>query len=397
MARSSARTPGARAPLPMKTPSTDHEAGLTTAINLEYVRNVAQAGQESGLEDVAAFHRALFMHEHGRELERFRQQRKTAEDLLADLELRLNDTRERLTGENPHLAVMDEGRPDTQPNAPWSRWDGAMFWMAAAAVLSLLVFGVFNVSFNLLESGIVTFTQNPVRAYFWAALLPVGALAVKVGWDFLQSRRTRDVYLWTCLGIGLVALIVWVAAYASVYPALSMTTEERIAQLSITDVTANASGLSQVNGSGVKRIDMILVAAQALVEVCLSAVLGMYMTLLYGRHRPVRLVANPTFTALDRERCALEERVSVERLALADAVGGERRLESQLEAFTAYARSLFQREASLRRDRGHQKRQLLDQLADQVKASLAEADRDHELDGEPGGNGGLNTIAMDSR
>lgn len=64
----------------------------------------------------------------------------------------------------------------------------------ALAVISLLVFGVFNVSFNLLESGIVTFTEHPVRAYLWAALLPVGALGVKVGrfWNlFLKVQGAR--------------------------------------------------------------------------------------------------------------------------------------------------------------------------------------------------------------
>lgn len=40
-------------------------------------------------------------------------------------------------------------------------------------------------------------------AYLWAALLPVGALAVKVGWDVLASARLRTLYLWACLGIGL--------------------------------------------------------------------------------------------------------------------------------------------------------------------------------------------------
>lgn len=374
------------------------ETALTAAINLEYVRNVAQAGNDDGIEDVASFHRSLFMHQHGRDLERFRQQRQISEDRLSDLQLRLTDTRDRLTGENPHVAIDDDGRPDTKPNAPWNLWDGTMFWVAAAGVLSLLVFGVFNVSFNLLESGIITFTEHPIRAYFWAALLPVGALAVKVGWDFLQSRAKRDFYLWTCLGLGLVALVTWVTAYASVYPALSMTTEERIANLTVTDpIPANRGSLSQLTSGGVKRIDMIIVAAQAMAEICLSAALGMYMTQLYSKHRPVRLAANPTFIKLDQERRTLEERVSQERLALADAVGGEARLEHQLNAFVAYAKSLFQREATLRRDRGHQKRQLLDQIAEQLKSRLAEADDVHDPADRSSGNGDLNRLALDSR
>ncbi|HSH14973.1 MAG TPA: hypothetical protein VLD18_02995, partial [Verrucomicrobiae bacterium] len=199
----------------MPTNSTNEsETALAAAINLEYVRNLAQAEAADGIEAVAAFHHSLFMHQHGRDLERFRQQKRISEDRLVDLESRLADTRDRLTGENPHVSVTEDGRPDTHPNAPWNLWDATMFWIAALAVTSLLVFGVFNISFNLLESGIVTFTEHPVRAYLWAALLPVGALGVKVGWDFLQSQRRRDAYLWTCLSLGILALLVWVAAYA---------------------------------------------------------------------------------------------------------------------------------------------------------------------------------------
>ncbi len=367
----------------------ESETAIASAINLEYVRNLAQDGGEDGLEAVAAFHRSLFLHQHGRELERFRQQRRLSEDRLQDLEQRLQDTRRRLTGENPHVPVVEEGTPDTQPNAPWNNWDRTMFWVAAVAVVSLLVFGVFNISFNLLESGIITFTEHPVRAYLWAALLPVGALAVKVGWDFLQSPRKRDAYLWTCLGLGVLAVLVWVAAYASVYPSLSMTTEERIANLSIASVGSS----SALTSGGVKRIDMIIVAAQALAEICLSAALGMYMTQLYARHRPVRLAVNPTFRQLDQERRALEEGIAKERMNLADATGGEGRLEHQLSAFVAYAKSLFQKEAALKRDRGHQKRQLLDQITEQLKSRLAAADDDDSHQG----NGDTNRLALDSR
>ena len=93
-----------------------------------------------------------------------------------------------------------------------------MFAAALLGIASLIVFGVLNISFNLLESGLVTFMENPVRAYFWTALLPVGALGVKVGWDFLQNRRIRDMYLWACLALGVGGVLVWVAAYASIYP-----------------------------------------------------------------------------------------------------------------------------------------------------------------------------------
>lgn len=369
------------------------ETALASAINLEYVRNLAQAGGTDGVEAVAEFHRALFLHQHGPALERFRQQQRIAEDQLADLESRLGETRERVVGEVPHVPVLEDGTPDTQPSAPWNAWDRTMFWTAAAAVVSLLVFGVFNVSFNLLESGIVTFTEHPIRAYLWAALLPVGALAVKVGWDSLSSRRGRDRYLWTCLGLGLLGVLVWLGAYASMYPALSMTTEERIANLSLT-APADTAGLT---AGGVKWIDMTIVAAQALAEICLSAALGIYMTQLYARHRPVRLAVNPVFSRLDQERRSLEERVAQARLALAEAVGGATRLENQLSAYVAYARSLFQKETALQRDRGHQKRQLLDQITEQIKTRLSAADHDDAPAGDTNGNGDTNRLVLDSK
>ena len=103
-----------------------------------------------------------------------------------------------------------------------------MFGVCCAAIVFLIAFGVSNISFNLLESGFVTFRENPVRAYLWTALLPVGALAVKVGWDSLGGRRARGLYLWSCLVAGLAGLLAWVAAYASVYPSLSKGINDQI-------------------------------------------------------------------------------------------------------------------------------------------------------------------------
>lgn len=371
------------------------DTALASAINLEYVRNLAQTGGGEGGDAVAEFHRAMFLHQHGPSLERFRQQQRTAEDQLADLESRLDETRARVAGEAPHVPVLEEGTPDTHPSAPWNSWDRTMFWTAAIAVASLLVFGVFNISFNLLESGIITFTEHPIRAYLWAALLPVGALAVKVGWDSLTSRRGRDWYLWSCLGLGLLGVLVWIGAYASIYPALSMTTEERIASLSIA-ATPEGGGAGLTAG-GVKWIDMTIVAAQALAEICLSAALGIYMTQLYTRHRPVRLAVNPVFNKLDQERRGLEQRVAQTRLELAAAMGGASRLEHQLSAYVAYARALFQKEVSLQRDRGHQKRQLLDQITEQLKSRLAAADHEDSPPGASNGNGELNRLVLDSK
>jgi hypothetical protein len=355
--------------------SSETEVALSAAIHLEYVRNMAQHGSEESIHAVASFHESLFMQKHGKDLERYVQQKKLSEDRLRDLEHRLSETRNRLIGENPHVTVEADGKVDTKPNAPWNLWDLSMFWSAGLAALSLILFGVLNISYNLLESGIITFQNHPLRAYLWAALLPVGALAVKVGWDFIQSSKRRHLYIWSCLIIGMVSILIWIATYAMIYPSLSMTTEEHIAGITLHD-SADDQPSSMLPG-GTKTVDMALVASQALAEIFLSAVLGIYMARLYASHRPVKLTVNPVFHSLDSERQQLEAHIAGERLALAEASGNSDRLRHQLKVFVAYAESLFQREVALRQDRGFQKLQLLDEISEQIKSRMDPHSQNH--------------------
>ncbi|HEV8540861.1 MAG TPA: hypothetical protein VGR78_00585 [Verrucomicrobiae bacterium] len=343
---------------------------ITPAVHLEFIQNQAAApdlDNSGGLEQIESYHRSLFLHHHAADLERFQQQARIHEDRLDHLETRLKDAHNRLAGTDKLVPVNIDGEPDIKPASPWNWWDRAMFGAGFIAILSLLAFGVLNISFNLLESGLVTFVENPIRAYFWAALLPVGALAVKVGWDFLQSRRARDIYLWSCLATGIAGVLVWVAAYASVYPTLSKSISEHIDSLSVFD---KAGGPVGATAAGAKWVDALTVGGQAIAEIFLSAVLGIYMTVIYGRHRPVRLAGNPLFTQLDEERRSLEDGVARERLALAEAKGNQNRLEHQLAALVAFARSMFQKETALRRDQGQQKQKLLDELSDHLRSQL---------------------------
>lgn len=344
---------------------------ITPAVHLEFIQNQAGLPESEGAEEIEAYHRALFLHHHAEDLERFQQQGRIHEDRLAHLETRLKETHTKLAGLEKLIPVSLDGEPDVKPTSPWNFWDRSMFVAASLGILCLLVFGVLNVSFNLLESGLVTFSENPVRAYFWSALLPVGALAVKVGWDLLQSRRVRDIYLWTCLAAGIVGVLVWVAAYATVYPTLSKSVNEHIASLSVFDQSeSRGRSLIGMNAVGTKWIDVATVAAQAVAEIFLSAVLGMYLTMLYSRHRPVRLAGNPAFTQLDEERRLLEESVARERLALGEARGNQSRLENQLCALVAFAKSMFQKEAALRRDQSQQKQLMLDKISEQLRSQL---------------------------
>lgn len=351
----------------MKALASHEPAGPGPAVHLEFIQNQAGLPEKEGLEAVDAYHRSVFMHHHAREFERLQQQARVHQDRLAHLEVRAGELNGRLAGQEKLVPVQVAGEPDVKPNAPWNIWDQAMFVAALAGVAALLVFGVLNISFNLLESGLVTFVESPVRAYFWAALLPVGALAVKVGWDFLESRRKREVYLWICLTLGILGVLGWMGAYAMVYPTLSKSTAEQIETLSVFE---NNSSTEAATSSGVKWTDVTIVASQATAEIFLSAVLGIYMTMIYQRHRPVRLAENPLFSQLELERRSIADEIERERLALAEARGGESRLEHQMSALVSYARSLYQREAASRRDQLDQKTKLLDQISEQLRGHL---------------------------
>jgi hypothetical protein len=344
---------------------------ITPSVHLEFIQNQVGLPESESLEQIEAYHRALFLHQHAAEMEKNQQEARIHEDRLVHMELRLRDIHGKLAGLEKLVAVRANGEPDILPNAPWNNWDRFMFALAGLGIVGLLVFGVLNISFNLLESGLITFVQNPIRSYFWAALLPIGALGVKIGWDFIQNPRRRNIYLWCCLAAGVAGVIIWLAAYATVYPTLSKTTTEHLASLSVFDSSnANDGFLRGTTAGGAKIVDAVIVAAQAIAEIFLSAALGIYMTVIYSRHRPVRLASNPLFTQLDQERRAVEENVARERMALAEARGNQNRLESQLTALVSYARSLFQKESALRQDQSHQKRALLDQISEQLRSQL---------------------------
>jgi hypothetical protein len=250
-----------------------------------------------------------------------------------------------------------------------------MFFVCGLAILCLIAFGISNISFNLLESGIITFRENPIRAYLWAALLPVSALAIKVGWDCLEDRASRARYLWISLAVGLLGALVWVAAYASVYPSLSKGINDQIASLTVSDPASTTGASSHgLNFAGAKWIDVVTVAGQAVAEIFLSAVLGMYMTNLYARHRPVRLAVDPAAVQWNQERSKLEESIARERHGLGEANGHLLRLENQLAALLAYGKSMFHREVARRQDQTEKRQIILEQLSDHVRNHLDSSD-----------------------
>ncbi|HZR17238.1 MAG TPA: hypothetical protein VFE51_07920 [Verrucomicrobiae bacterium] len=366
---------------------------ITPAVHLEFIQNQLESAGASG-EEIEAYHRSLFLHHHAIEWEKHRQDARIHEERLCFLEGRLKQAQLGLSERQKFVAVSVDGREDSAPTQPWNGWDLFMFILAALGAVALIGFGVFNISFNLLESGFVTFRQNPIRSYLWAALLPVGALAIKVGWDFLHERRQRAIYFWTCLALGILGVTVWAGAYACVYPTLSKGIDEQISALTVFDGPAQPAGSSaRLNFAGAKWVDVITVAAQATAEIFLSAVLGMYLTSLYARHRPVRLAYDPTFAQLDQERRDLEASVARERTALGQANGNILRLENQLSALIAYGKSTFHREAAKRQNQSEKRQVILDQLSDHLRHHLEAADGNHRLSGTAARSGNGNSAA----
>ena len=219
------------------------EGGITPPVHLEFIQNqLENPGATAGaVAEIEQYHRALFLHHHAVEWEQARQKARTHAERLAFLEGQLKDTELRLS-ERPRLVpAIVEGREDTAPSCPWNGWEIFMFAVCCLGIVCLVAFGISNISFNLLESGFITFRQNPLRAYLWSALLPVGALAIKVGWDSLKEKKSRDLYLWSCLILGVLGVLVWVAAYASVYPSLSKGINDQIASLTVFDAPSSAA------------------------------------------------------------------------------------------------------------------------------------------------------------
>src|ERR1051325_7222002 len=250
---------------------------IVPAVHLEFIQNHLENPAGSAAEEIEHYHRALFLHQHAVEWEKHRQVAKTHEEKLSFLQDQLKKVDSAIAERNKLVPVTVNGEEDVKPSAPWNAWDLLMFAASGLGVICLITFGVWNISFNLLESGLITFRENPLRSYLWAALLPVGALAVKIGWDFLQDRSKRDRYLWLCLILGMTGVLVWVGAYACVYPTLSKGISEHIASLTVFD-NANTAVAPRfgLNFAGAKWVDVITVGAQAVAEIFLSAVMGIY-------------------------------------------------------------------------------------------------------------------------
>ena len=355
-------------------PIKSNDKDMDSFIHIDYIRHLVDSQNGDGTAEVEAYHRALYMNQCGQELEQLKHQIQTHQEKLKYLQPRLKKLRNKIKEVDSLVPVNHQDKPDIEPSQPWNMWDRFMFALAGMGILCLVIFGVLNISYNLIESGIVSFADHPFRAYFWAALLPVGAFAVKVGWDLIQPGSARSVYTWSCLLMGVLGVLVWVLTYASMYPSLSMSSSEQLASLRLFDFGDPNGNPENAMIGDVKWMDMVLVASQALAEIFLSALLGIFMTTVYQRHRPVRLAVNPLHQQWNDEREQLEKSVELERRQTAEAVGREKKMESQLQVFLSYARTLYEKELVTRQRHSHRKHQLLTEIASDLRNRLEEVE-----------------------
>ena len=171
--------------------------GIVPAVHLEFIHNQLENPQDAGPQEIEQYHRALFLHHHAVEWERHRQQAKIHEERLAFLEGQLKNADAALSERKQLVPVTIDGEEDTKPAAPWNAWDILMFAVCGVGIVCLITFGVWNISFNLLESGLITFRENRLG-------LSAGSQAARslfVGLPLARDDRRDHLGRRLCLGL----------------------------------------------------------------------------------------------------------------------------------------------------------------------------------------------------
>ena len=104
-------------------PPTNGDSTLAPSIHLEFIQNQMGQPESASLEEIEAYHRALFLHQHSRELDQCSQDERTHRERLIHLEARLVSAQARMAGMESMLPVSVGGEPDIRPSAPWNHWD----------------------------------------------------------------------------------------------------------------------------------------------------------------------------------------------------------------------------------------------------------------------------------
>src|SRR5690349_22964910 len=104
---------------------------IAPAVHLEFIQNQSGLPEDAGIEEVEEYHRAIFLHHHAGDLEKFQQQARIHENRLSHLETRLQEAHTRLASTQKLIPATFEGDADVRPSSPWNLWDRAMFVTAA--------------------------------------------------------------------------------------------------------------------------------------------------------------------------------------------------------------------------------------------------------------------------
>src|ERR1043165_4250607 len=88
---------------------------VTPAVHLEFIQNQAGLPEDRGLAEIEAYHRALLLHHHAREMEMNAQQARIHQDRLDRLETQLKEVSARLIGQDKVVPVAADGQLDTKP------------------------------------------------------------------------------------------------------------------------------------------------------------------------------------------------------------------------------------------------------------------------------------------
>ena len=95
----------------MKTIASDQNGTITPSVHLEFIQNQIGLPENESLEQIEAYHRALFLHQHAAEMERNQQEARIHEDRLVHLEMRLREIHMKLAGLEKLVAVCANGEP----------------------------------------------------------------------------------------------------------------------------------------------------------------------------------------------------------------------------------------------------------------------------------------------
>src|SRR6476659_6558349 len=100
---------------------------ISPPVHLEFIQNQLENISGSAPEEIEQYHRALFLHQHAVEWEKYRQEAKTSQDRIAFLAERVKAAEAQLGSRRKLVPATVDGQEDLKPTSPWNAWDIAMF------------------------------------------------------------------------------------------------------------------------------------------------------------------------------------------------------------------------------------------------------------------------------